>query len=115
MSVNSSTLFGLPCLATQSMARPRSSVVVTALRNRAFHLAPTTDADPNTVVSVLRQMKAAGKAIVGMKILGQRDPANRQDEALQYALSPGLLDAFPIGAESKAEQEDLIRRIATAA
>jgi hypothetical protein len=30
-------------------------------------------------------------------------------------LSLGLLDAFTIGAESKAEQEDLIRRIATAA
>jgi hypothetical protein len=29
------------------------------------------DADPDTVVSVLREMKAAGKAVLGMKILGQ--------------------------------------------
>ena len=34
---------------------------------------------------------------------------------LEYALSLGLLDAFTIGAESRAEQEDLIRRIAAAA
>ena len=73
------------------------------------------DADPDTVVSVLRQMKAAGKGIVGMKILGQGDLRNRQDEALKYALSLGVLDAFTIGAESKTEQEDLIRRIAAAA
>jgi len=73
------------------------------------------DADPDTVVSVLREMKAAGKGIVGMKILGQGDLRGRQDEALKYALSLGLLDAFTIGAESKAEQEDLIRRIAAAA
>jgi aryl-alcohol dehydrogenase-like predicted oxidoreductase len=73
------------------------------------------DADPDTVVSVLREMKAAGKGIVGMKILGQGDLRGRQDEALKYALSLGLLDAFTIGAESKAEQEDLIRRISAAA
>jgi aryl-alcohol dehydrogenase-like predicted oxidoreductase len=73
------------------------------------------DADPDTVVSVLREMKAAGKGIVGMKILGQGDLRNRQDEALKYALSLGVLDAFTIGAESKTEQEDLIRRISAAA
>jgi len=72
------------------------------------------DADPDTVVSILREMKAAGKAVVGMKILGQGDLAKRQDEAIKYALSLGVLDAFTIGAESKAEQQDLIRRIANA-
>jgi 1-deoxyxylulose-5-phosphate synthase len=72
------------------------------------------DADPQTVVSVLREMKAAGKAVIGMKILGQGDLRSRQSEALRYALSLGVLDAFTIGAESKAEQEDLVRRIATA-
>jgi len=72
------------------------------------------DSDPATVVGVLKEMKSAGKAVVGMKILGQGDLRNRQDEAIKYALSLGLLDAFTIGAESKTEQEDLIRRIAVA-
>lgn len=73
------------------------------------------DADPETVISVIREMKAAGKAVVGMKILGQGALRTRQDAALKYALSLGLLDAFTIGAESKTEQEDLIRRISAAA
>src|SRR5712691_3840752 len=73
------------------------------------------DADPETVVSVIREMKAAGKGIVGMKILGQGDMRSRQDEALKFALGLGLLDAFTIGAENRAEQEDLIRRIGLAA
>jgi 1-deoxyxylulose-5-phosphate synthase len=72
------------------------------------------DADPATVVSVLKEMKTAGKAVVGMKILGQGTLRERQDEGIRYALSLGVLDAFTIGAESKAEQEDLIRRIAAA-
>ena len=72
------------------------------------------DADPATVVSVLKEMKASGKAVVGMKILGQGALRNRQDEGIKYALSLVLLDAFTIGAENKQEQEDLIRRIAAA-
>src|ERR1035438_759713 len=72
------------------------------------------DSDPATVIGVLKEMKSAGKAVVGMKILGQGTLRNRQDEAIKYALSLGILDAFTIGAESKTEQEDLIRRIAAA-
>ena len=72
------------------------------------------DSDPATVVSVLKEMKAAGKAVVGMKILGQGTLRNRPDEGIKYALSLGVLDAFTIGAESKVEQEDLMRRIAAA-
>jgi aryl-alcohol dehydrogenase-like predicted oxidoreductase len=73
------------------------------------------DADPGAVISVMREMRRAGKGIVGMKILGEGDLRGRQDEALKFALSLDLLDAFTIGAESKGEQEDLIRRIAAAA
>lgn len=72
------------------------------------------DADPETVVSVLREMRAAGKGIVGMKILGQGDMRNRVDEALKYALSLGVLDAFTIGAENRTEQLALIQGIAAA-
>jgi aryl-alcohol dehydrogenase-like predicted oxidoreductase len=72
------------------------------------------DADPETVASVIREMRAGGKGIVGMKILGQGDFRNRQNEAIRYALSLGFLDAFTIGAESISEQTDLMHRIAAA-
>src|SRR6184192_241361 len=72
------------------------------------------DSDPGTVISVIREMRAAGKGIIGMKILGQGELRHRQDEALNFALGLNLLDAFTIGAESQSEQEDLIRRIAAA-
>ena len=72
------------------------------------------DADPETVVGVIREMHTAGKAVIGMKILGQGDLRNRQDEAIRYALGLGVLDAFTIGAESINEQTDLMRRVAAA-
>jgi 1-deoxyxylulose-5-phosphate synthase len=72
------------------------------------------DADPEAVVGVLREMKVAGKGVVGMKILGQGDLRQHQDQAIKYALGLGVLDAFTIGAESIAEQNDLVKRIAAA-
>ncbi len=72
------------------------------------------DADPQTVIGVIKEMRAQGKGIIGMKILGQGAMRKRQDEAIRFALGSGVLDAFTIGAESDAEQSDLIRRIAAA-
>ena len=39
------------------------------------------DAGPATVTGVLREMRAAGKGIIGMKILGQGDMRSRPDDA----------------------------------
>ncbi len=72
------------------------------------------DADPDTVIKIIKQMRADGKGIIGMKILGQGDMRNRPSEAIRYALNSGVLDAFTIGAESQTEQNDLTQRIAAA-
>jgi aryl-alcohol dehydrogenase-like predicted oxidoreductase len=72
------------------------------------------DADPATVIGVLREMKAKGKGIIGMKILAQGDLRGRVDEALQYALAQDVLDAFSIGATSRAELRGLIEKIPAA-
>jgi aryl-alcohol dehydrogenase-like predicted oxidoreductase len=72
------------------------------------------DADPATVISVLKQMKAAGKGVIGMKILGAGALRNRVDESLQFALSLDCVDCFTIGSESRGEMEDLLRKIPAA-
>src|SRR5581483_4419934 len=72
------------------------------------------DAEPNTVISVLREMKAAGKGVIGMKILGAGRLRNRADECLQYALALDCVDCFTIGAESRAEMLDLVKKIPAA-
>ncbi len=72
------------------------------------------DADPKTVISVLREMKAAGKGVIGMKILGAGRLRDKADECLQFALSLDCVDCFTIGSESRAEMEDLTRKIPAA-
>src|SRR6202140_3846783 len=105
---------GCSCHSIEALRAAAASPWVEVDFARINPIGSHMDADPATVVSVLKQMKASGKAVVGMKILGQGDMRDRQDEALRYALSLGILDAFTIGAESRAEQEDLIRKIAAA-
>ena len=105
---------GCSCHSIEALREATKSPWVEVHLVRINPIGAYMDADPETVVSVLREMRAAGKGIIGMKILGQGELRNRQDEALHYALSLGLLDAFTIGAESQLEQEDLIRRISAA-
>jgi 1-deoxyxylulose-5-phosphate synthase len=105
---------GCSCHSIEALRAAAKSPWVEVDLARINPIGAIMDADPATVLAVLKEMKAAGKAVVGMKILGQGALRDRQDEALKFALSNGVLDAFTIGAESKAEQEDLIRRIAAA-
>jgi aryl-alcohol dehydrogenase-like predicted oxidoreductase len=106
---------GCSCHSIEALRAAAKSPWVDVDLARVNPIGSHMDADPDTVVSVLREMKASGKGVIGMKILGQGDMRNRQDEAIRYALGLGILDAFTIGAESIVEQNDLVRRIAIAA
>jgi 1-deoxyxylulose-5-phosphate synthase len=106
---------GCSCHSIEALREAAKSPWVDVHLVRINPIGAFMDSEPDTVVSVIREMGAAGHGVIGMKILGQGDLRHRQDEALKFALGLGLLDAFTIGAENKAEQEDLIERIAAAA
>jgi aryl-alcohol dehydrogenase-like predicted oxidoreductase len=72
------------------------------------------DSEVNTVIGVLRQMKAAGKGVIGMKILGAGRLRTEVDKSLQFALSLDCVDAFTIGSEGRAEMLDLVKKIPAA-
>jgi aryl-alcohol dehydrogenase-like predicted oxidoreductase len=72
------------------------------------------DAEVDTVLGVLKQMKAAGKGVIGMKILGAGRLRTQVDKSLQFALSLDCVDAFTIGAESRTEMLELVSKIPAA-
>jgi predicted aldo/keto reductase-like oxidoreductase len=72
------------------------------------------DADVNTVVGVLKEMKAKGKGIIGMKIFGAGQLSGMADECLQYALASQVVDCFTIGAKNMEEFSKLTKQITTA-
>ena len=63
------------------------------------------------VVAVLRESKANGKGILGMKILGEGRLRDQIDKTLGFVLGLDCLDAFTIGAANRDELADLIKRI----
>lgn len=72
------------------------------------------DAPPEVVRPVLQQMKAKGKGIIGMKVFGAGRLRDKADECLQHELAQDFIDCFTIGAESRAELQDLINKIPAA-
>ena len=105
---------GVSCHSIEALRAAAASPWVDIDLVRLNPIGSHMDADPNTVISVIKQMRTQGKGIVGMKILGQGDLRDRPAEAIRYALGTGVLDAFTIGAESQREQNNLLQRIAAA-
>lgn len=105
---------GVSCHSIQALRAAAASPWVDVDLVRLNPIGSHMDADPDTVIKVIKQMRADGKGIIGMKILGQGDLRDRPAEAIRYALGTGVLDAFTIGAESRREQDDLVHKIAAA-
>ncbi len=99
----------LPALKTAA-AEPWVEVDLARLNPAGLHM----DSTPENVIAVLRQMNQAGKGVIGMKILAQGDLRHKADEALQFAMAQDCLDGITIGSESRAEMEDLLRKIPAA-
>jgi len=71
------------------------------------------DADVSEVVPLLKQARAAGKGIIGMKIFGagRITKPEERDASLRFVFGNGLVDAVTIGMLSEAEVDDTVKRI----
>jgi 1-deoxyxylulose-5-phosphate synthase len=105
---------GCSCHTIQALRAAAASPWVDVDLVRLNPVGAYMDAQPDSVVPVIEQMRAQGKGIIGMKILGQGDLRDRPGAAVRYALGTGVLDAFTIGAESIREQDQLAQLIAAA-
>jgi predicted aldo/keto reductase-like oxidoreductase len=71
------------------------------------------DGSPGEVAAVLKQARANGKVVLGMKIFGAGKlvAPEQKDASLKYVLQNGLVDAVTIGMMSPKEVDDTIRRM----
>ena len=69
--------------------------------------------DVAPVVAELKTMRAKGRGVIGMKIIGDGDFTRPEDreKSIRFAMSRPELDAVVIGFKSKAEIDEAIRRM----
>ncbi len=92
-------------------ASPWVDVILARINHvgKAAHM----DASVEEVVPYLKQAKAAGKGIIGMKIFGagRINKPEERDASLRFVFQNGLVDAVTIGMLSEAEVDDTVKRI----
>jgi len=70
--------------------------------------------DVPKVAEVLKALRKKGKAVIGMKILGEgtfRDSDEKRDASIKYALESGCVDAMVVGFEKVSEVDDFAERV----
>lgn len=102
---------GISCHSLPALQQVHKQEFIDVDLARVNAVGARMDADPATVVEELCKIKAAGKGVIGMKILGEGVLRNRVGEALQHAMALDCIDCFTIGAENRYELADLIRKI----
>jgi aryl-alcohol dehydrogenase-like predicted oxidoreductase len=103
---------GISCHSVEAMKLASKSPWLDVCMVRINPAEERMDAPPETVLPVLAEMKANGKGIIGIKVLGEGTLVeDRHNEALRFALTKNAVHCFSIGCESLAEVLDNVSRI----
>lgn len=72
------------------------------------------DGKPEDVVASLKKIHAAGKTIIGMKIIGEGrlcDDDAKREHSVQFAMGLGVLNAIIVGFEQTWQMDDIKARV----
>lgn len=72
------------------------------------------DPNPAVVAAVLKDLRAAGQGVIGMKLVGEgryRDDPAKRDQSIKYVLDQACVDSMIVGFEKPAEVDDFAARV----
>jgi hypothetical protein len=69
------------------------------------------DGTVEEITEVLREMKANGKSVIGMKIFGEGQLSGERESCVKFAQDLGVLDAMTIGFHEPEQIDDMLRMI----
>ena len=105
---------GVSCHSLPALAACVDEPWVQSVHTRINPYGVKMDGPAEKVSPVLKRIHAAGKGVVGMKIIGEgefRDDEERRDKSVRYALELGCVDTLVVGFEKLAEIDDLAARV----
>jgi len=105
---------GVSCHSIAALEAAAADPWVDSVHTRINPYGIKMDDQPDKVVPVLRKLHAAGKGVVGMKIIGEgqlRNAPEKRDESAKFVLGLGCVDVLNIGFEKTEEIDDFAGRV----
>ncbi len=105
---------GVSCHSLAALEAAAKEPWVESVHTRINPYGMSMDGPPETVVPVLQKIHAAGKGVIGMKIIGEgrlRNDDARRDESVKFALNLGCVDILNVGFEKTEEIDDFAARV----
>lgn len=105
---------GVSCHSVAALEAAAADPWVDSVHTRINPYGIKMDDTPEKVVPVLKKLHAAGKGVVGMKIIGEgklRNEPEKRDESARFVLGLGCVDILNIGFEKIEEIDDFASRV----
>jgi predicted aldo/keto reductase-like oxidoreductase len=105
---------GVSCHSIAALEAAAAEPWVESVHTRINPYGMSMDGSPEEVVPALKKLHAAGKGVVGMKIIGDgrlRNDDTRRDESVKFALGLGCVHILNVGFESVQEIDDFAARV----
>jgi len=105
---------GVSCHSIPALEAAAAEPWVDSVHARINPYGMSMDDQPEKVVPVLRKLRAAGKGVVGMKIIGEgrlSNDAEKRDESARFVLGLGCVDVLNVGFEKVEEIDDFAGRV----
>jgi len=105
---------GVSCHSLKALEAAANEPWVDSVHTRINPYGMVMDDTPEKVVPVLKKIHAAGKGVVGMKIIGEgrlsKEP-DKIDASAKFVLGLGCVDILNVGFEKVEEIDDLAARV----
>ncbi len=105
---------GVSCHSVAALEAAAAEPWVDSVHARINPYRMSMDDEPDKVVPVLKKLHAAGKAVVGMKIIGEgrlRNDPEKRDASARFVLGLGCVDVLNVGFEKVEEIDDFAVRV----
>jgi aryl-alcohol dehydrogenase-like predicted oxidoreductase len=105
---------GVSCHSIPALEAAANEPWVDSVHTRINPYGLSMDGAPEKVVPVLKKLHAAGKGVVGMKIIGEgrlRNDDEKRDASARFVLGLGCVDVLNIGFEKVEEIDDFAARV----
>lgn len=105
---------GVSCHSLPALEAAANESWVDSVHARINPFQIAMDGPPEKVASVLKQLRARGKGVVGMKIIGEgrlRNDEEKKDQSIRYPWTEGLVDMVTVGFEKTSELDDFQNRL----